>query len=517
MQDLMAGRAKIALALDEAAIVAVTDAGGRIVYCNDKFCEISGYPASDLLGKTHRVINSGYHPKSFFREMFATVADGSVWRGVICNRNRDGSHYWVDTTIVPTLGRDNRPAFYTAIRFDVTSHVQAVDALRLARLEAERAAAVRDRFIANMSHEVRTPLNGILGLASALSLTHLDDGQRSMVELITRSGDTLRRVLDDVLDVSRMGAGELRLTPAPLDVRADVSAAAELMGALALEKGLALSIDFDAGLEPWVVADGARLRQIVSNLASNAIKFTATGGVRIHVSTRRTAQGLRLRIMVADSGIGFDRETGRRLFEPFSQADDSITRRFGGTGLGLSICRSLAALMGGSIRARSSPGQGSVFCVSLPVDAAAADMMIGQAAAPRPEKLSILLVEDNPTNQAVVRCLLEPFGVDLTIASNGREALRYLHTGALVDTVLMDIQMPIMDGLTAVAEIRGREIALGRPRLPIAMLTANTSESQRREAIAVGADAVIAKPVTAESLLQGIADLMSTDARKAAA
>lgn len=500
----------LAHALNEAAIVAVTDRRGRITHCNEKFCQISGYEASELVGQTHRIINSGHHPKSFFAEMYGTISRGEVWSGTICNRTKTGDLYWVDTTIVPEMGADGTPKSYTAVRFEVTDHISALEALKLSRAEAERAAEVRDRFFANMSHEVRTPLNGVLGLASALALTSLDEKQAGMVDLITRSGDTLRRVLDDVLDASRMKAGELKLASAPFEARTEIAAGARIMRELADQKHLALDVEFDDRVPEWLMGDAVRIRQIISNLTSNAIKFTAEGSVRVRVATRGPDNRLRLRIMISDTGIGFDRTTGRRLFQPFSQADDSISRRFGGTGLGLSICRMLTNMMGGSVRARSAPGRGAIFCVSIPVARAVAPQAFVGEAAPLPaSSLTVLLVEDNPTNQAVVRCLLEPFEIALTIAEDGREALRMLHNGGGFDAVLMDMQMPVMDGLAAVAEIRARERATGRKPMPIAMLTANTSELHRQQAAAAGADLVIAKPINADTLVAGLEALLA--------
>ena len=265
-------RAGLSAALDEAAIVAITDRAGRILYCNDKFEAVSGYSREELVGQTHRVVNSGAHTRDYFRDLYRTIAGGQVWRGTIENRTKAGEPYWVDTTIVPNLGSDGRPETYTAIRFEVSDHVRALKALEVAQAEARLAAEARDRFFANISHEVRTPLNAVLGLASALTHTALTPRQNDMLNLITGAGDALRRVLDDMLDLSKMQAGQFTLAPAPFDLRADIGAVVEMRRAGAEAKGLTLAATFSDAANGVVVGDGVRIAQIVSNLVSNAVK-----------------------------------------------------------------------------------------------------------------------------------------------------------------------------------------------------------------------------------------------------
>ncbi|MFC5373783.1 ATP-binding protein [Brevundimonas faecalis] len=505
-------RAGLSAALDEAAIVAITDRAGRILYCNQKFVDVSGYQRAELIGQTHRLVNSGAHPRDFFRTLYRTIARGEVWRGTIENRNKNGRLYWVDTTIVPNLDEDGRPETYTAIRFEVSDHIRALQALEIAQEEARQAAQVRDRFFANVSHEVRTPLNAVLGLASALAHTELTERQGHMLSLITGAGDALRRVLDDMLDLSKMRAGQFRLSPAPFDLRADLAAVVEMRSSVAEEKGLDLSVVFTDAAAGRVLGDGVRIAQIVSNLVSNALKFTSTGGVEVRVDLTEDG-GDRLRIEVEDSGIGFDAETGARLFRPFVQADDAISREYGGTGLGLSICRSLTELMGGEITVRSEPGAGSVFTVVLPIERLSAELSpaLDDAAAEAQRAMRILVVEDNLANQMVVRCLLEPLGFQIDTADDGREGVECFRDGGY-DMILMDMQMPVMDGLEAIACIREEEARDGRARTPIVMLTANTAEAHKERAMRAGADALTAKPVTLELLLDGLSRGMAAAA-----
>ena len=504
-------RAGLSGALDEAAIVAITDRTGQILYCNQKFVDVSGYSRAELIGQNHRLVNSGHHPRAFFQTLYRAIAAGEVWRGTIQNRNKNGRLYWVDTTIVPNLDEDGRPETYTAIRFEVSDHVRALKALEIAQDEARRAAQVRDRFFANISHEVRTPLNAVLGLASALAHTTLTERQAQMLSLITGAGDALRRVLDDMLDLSKMQAGQFRLAPAPFDLRADIAAVVEMRMATAEQGDVALSVAFSETADGRVTGDGVRITQIVSNLVSNAVKFTPTGRIEVRVDLIDGDDGDRLWIEVQDTGIGFDPEAGARLFNPFVQADDTISREFGGTGLGLSICRSLAELMGGEISARSTPGEGSVFTVILPIERLekALDVADDDSGAQVAERsLRILLVEDNAANQMVVRCLLEPIGFDIVTADNGQEGVDQFERGGF-DMILMDMQMPVMDGLTAISLIRKSEAQRRLARTPIVMLTANTTDAHHERAREAGADALVAKPVTLEILMEGLKQGMS--------
>lgn len=513
--------AQLAHALDEAAIVAVTDRRGRIVFCNDRFSEISGYSRAELMGSSHRLIASGVHDQAFFQQMWATIVAGDTWRGTICNRRKNGELYWVETTIVPNIDARGRASSYTAIRVDVTSHMLALEALAEAQRQAEADAQAKDHFIANMGHEVRTPLNGVIGVASALARSSLDAPQRELVDLILTSGHSLERILDDILELAKADAGRLSVVEAPFDVRAEVRGAVELFRSEAGGKGVQIGVDFAQDAVGALVGDAVRIRQVVTNLVSNAVKFTEAGRVDVAVGwtggADPGASGV-LTVEVADSGIGFGPEMLEALFERFVQADATISRRFGGTGLGLSICKSLVSLMGGEISATSSPGVGSTFAVRLPLSRAAAGAAAGAAPAGRngadslaavgEGAVRVLLAEDHPTNQRVVKLLLEPFGVEVTIAQDGAEACDLFETGRY-DAILMDMQMPVRDGLSATRAIREIEVREGRPRTPVAMMTANTGDRNRHEAFAAGVDDFIAKPVSAETLVGGLERLLA--------
>ena len=393
-------------------------------------------------------------------------------------------------------------------------------AIRQARAAAEAASRAKSVFLANMSHEIRTPLNGVIGLAGALGRTALSSEQFEMVSLIRQSGQTLERFLTDILDVSKIEAGKLSLEVDTFDLHEAIEAAVHLMQTAANEKSLRFSLTFGTNARGLFKGDAVRIRQIVSNLASNAVKFTKEGGVVVQVEViepEHDGGAATLIIKVSDTGIGFDDEARARLFNRFEQADGSITRQFGGTGLGLSICKALTEMMGGTISVMSVPNQGSSFMVKLPLSRLMSldtfdirsETQPATVTPPTTDEiepsrlLRILLAEDHPTNQRVVAMILQPYGVDLTVVENGVKALEAFEAGKF-DVVLMDMQMPEMDGLKATQAIRVLELTTQLPRTPIAMLSANAMNEHVEQALDAGCDVHIAKPVTPEALVKGI-------------
>ena len=382
--------------------------------------------------------------------------------------------------------------------------------LAAARDAAESANLAKSEFLANMSHELRTPLNGVLGVAGALSRTSLTAKQREMADLISDSARTLEAILSDILDLSKIEAGRLSIEEAPFDLAGEVGSICDLMRMRAEERGLAFELRIDPAAAGGFIGDALRLKQVIANLLSNAFKFTTQGSVSLAVEVVEAPDdGPRVRFSVSDTGIGFDAAAGGRLFDRFAQADGSITRRFGGTGLGLAITQSLVEMMGGTIAATSRPGVGSTFTVEVPLRRSQAPRRAAAPAAPMGDQrgLRILLAEDHVVNQRVVDLILQPQGVDLTIVGDGAQALAAVESAAF-DLILMDMQMPVMDGLTAVAAIRRLEAARGGPRTPIAMLSANAMDEHRKASLACGADAHIAKPFSPETLIAQIQDLM---------
>jgi signal transduction histidine kinase/ActR/RegA family two-component response regulator len=369
--------------------------------------------------------------------------------------------------------------------------------------ELERANAEKSRFLANMSHELRTPLNGVIAVSETLASRQKTKPNRELAELIVSSGRLLEQVLTDILDFSKIEAGQVRLGAETFSLRNLVSQIARLHQAAAEEKGL----DFKWSVDPLIAdhyrGDPVRLTQILSNLLSNAVKFTETGGVTLVVS----AAWETVRFTISDTGIGFDDAVKARLFQRFEQADLSIRRKFGGTGLGLAISRSLVEMMDGRISVTSVPGRGSSFEVCLPLERAEtpstadADDADGEL---NLEGRRVLLAEDHPTNQKVVQIILAAAGVDLIIVENGQLALDYLKANT-VDLVLMDMQMPELDGLSATAEFRAFEAETGAARTPVIMLTANALDEHVKASLAAGADRHLSKPIRPMELLETMA------------
>jgi signal transduction histidine kinase/CheY-like chemotaxis protein len=378
---------------------------------------------------------------------------------------------------------------------------------RQARLAAEAANSAKSQFLANMSHEIRTPLNGVLGMVQAMAGDALSDVQRDRLDVIRRSGQVLLAILNDVLDLSKIEAGKLKLEIAPFDLEELAAGAVAAFTVMAKEKGVALELCVADEARGAYLGDSIRVGQILYNLISNALKFTREGRVRVEI----TRPGWDIRICVTDTGIGIPADRLSSLFKKFEQVDISTTRRFGGTGLGLAICRELIDIMGGDIGVASEEGVGSTFSLILPLERIGpADGLRGVAPPPaipvrdvNETGLRILAAEDSSVNQLVLSTLLGQLGLAPTLASDGRAALEAWEAASW-DVILMDMQMPIMDGLEATRAIRNREAATGRSRTPIIALTANAMAHQVQSYRAAGMDAFVAKPLELGKLIAAL-------------
>ncbi len=397
---------------------------------------------------------------------------------------------------------------------DITEQERNAAVLAEARDAAEAAARAHSEFLAVMSHEIRTPLNGVIGVAGLLEGLELGAAQREYVRLIRQSGDHLLGLVNDILDFSRLNAARLQLDAVAFDPRVVAEEVVAMLRPQADAKGLALAAELAPSVVGRVIGDPGRLRQVLINLVGNAVKFTDTGWVRLILDASRDAESLRLEVTVADSGIGIAADAIERMFTAFTQADSSISRRYGGSGLGLAICRRLVELMGGAISVESKPNEGSVFrfCVTLPIDQAHASEA-GQTAPQRELEsgLRVLVAEDNATNRLVALKLLERLGCRADAVSDGVEALKALQTQAY-DLVLMDVMMPEMDGLAATRAIRNGETA--DRHIPIVGLTAQVRSENLEECKEAGMDAVTTKPVTADSLRTAIAEGLAVAAER---
>ncbi len=525
--------ADVKAALDEHAIVAITDQAGKIIHVNDKFCAISKYTREELLGQDHRIINSGAHPKAFIRGLWQTISQGRVWKGEIKNRAKDGSYYWVDTTLVPYLNDRGKPYQYIAIRADITERKTAEESL-------QAASRAKSDFLANMSHELRTPLNSLLLLAEQLGANregNLSPRQIEFLETIQASGTDLLRLISDILDLSKIEAGAMTVDFANVDVSSMVGRLQRSFEPIAERRHIAFDVLVQPDVPTLIETDEQRLEQVMKNLLSNAFKFTTSGGVvlRLGLATDGWGEGHErldrasavLAIAVTDTGIGIAPEKVAIIFEAFRQADSGTSRKYGGTGLGLAICRETARLLGGDVRVTSTPGQGSTFTFYLPLPQGAGTVAVTSAtdteidlqgalnerkpflpppaAADRPPSAasslhgsSILVVDDDMRNLYALSSLLEDEGMTVLPAESGRKAVTLLLENPGISAVLMDIMMPDMDGYQAMRTIR----ETGRfTTVPILAMTAKAMPGDREKCLEAGATDYISKPIRSEALL----------------
>jgi signal transduction histidine kinase/CheY-like chemotaxis protein/HPt (histidine-containing phosphotransfer) domain-containing protein len=386
----------------------------------------------------------------------------------------------------------------------------ARDVAERARTEAEAANQAKSTFLATMSHEIRTPMNGVLGMVEVLEQQGLNEAQQRTVSIIRDSGKALLHIIDDILDFSKIEAGRLELEAVPFSLSSLVTTILEAFRPQVITKGLTLDAEIDADSQDALIGDPARVRQILVNLLSNAIKFTERGRIRVHVNTAALGEGnTRVALAVADTGIGLNAEQLGRLFQPFEQADSSITREFGGTGLGLSIVRRLAQIMGGDVAVESSPGAGSTFTVTLTLHAAPADSPLKLLLKPvartpvkvaaRSEGPRVLVVDDHPVNREVLVLQLKLLGITADSAASGADALAAWARTSYA-AILVDIHMPGMDGHELTRQLRASEANRNGVRTPIIAVTADVMKAQEEHCLAAGMDAYLVKPVRIERL-----------------
>jgi len=502
-------------ALDQHAIVARTDARGLITFANDKFCSVSKYSREELLGQDHRMLNSSYHGQEFFADLWKTIKSGAVWKGEIRNRAKDGSLYWVDTTIVPFCDVSGQPKQYIVIRIDISRLKRVQEELQAAKDTAENANRAKSEFLANMSHEIRTPMNGIIGMTELALDTELTAEQREYLGMVKGCAASLLTLINDILDFSKIEAGKLDLDMGEFSLRQSVGETLKALGFRAQQKDLELAWRVAAEVPDWLVGDVGRLRQVIVNLVGNAVKFTESGEVVVEVAkdAAPSETDIVLHVAVRDTGIGIHKEKQEMIFGAFAQADSSTTRKYGGTGLGLAITKRLVDLMGGTLWVESRAGSGSTFHFTVRLKVAQARAATANPNPTVPNHAPILVVDDNETNRLILAELLGRWGMKAQTAKDATEALAVLSQSgngrAQVAAVVTDLQMPEVDGFALVETIR-KSPQFGK--VPVLILSSSAQQGERERSRALGVAAYLTKPVQPSELLDALLNVLSISA-----
>jgi PAS domain S-box-containing protein len=490
----------------------VVDLRGNFLFVNDAFCRMFGFEKAKTLGRSFKDLQDPVRHAPTVEIFNAVYKTGQPVRSY--EYQVTPANLFVEQSISLERDSDGRAVGFLSIYRDCTARKRAEEAAARAREVAESANRAKSEFLANMSHEIRTPMNGIIGMTMVALDGPLTPPQADCLETIRGQAASLLTIVNDILDFSKIESRRVELESVPFTLAHALDEVVKPLAVRAREKGLLLSSTIAAGVPSRIIGDPGRLKQIVTNVVGNAVKFTERGSVALEAAVDRRADGqMILRLRCTDTGIGIPADKLAAIFEPFRQVDGSMTRRFGGTGLGLAIASTLVDLMGGQIRVDSAPGRGSTFEITIPAAAAGADVQTESAvsaavvaaarrAAGPARPARVLVAEDNIVNQRVAASLLSKRGHVVTVVSNGREALDAMRREAF-DLVLMDVQMPEMDGFEATAAIRQLESETGT-RVRIVAMTAHAMTGDRERCLAAGMDGYLSKPIDQRSLFDAV-------------
>ena len=499
---------KLTFAIEESPVInIITNKEGIIEYVNPKFTEITKYSKEEVIGKTPGILNSGFHSKEFFKNVWTTILLGKEWRGEIYNKNKHDECQWHSVIIAPITNTDNEITHFVSMQEDITLRKQNENELQQAKTSAEAATKAKSEFLANMSHEIRTPMNAIMGMTHLALETDLTPKQQDYLKKTHRSATSLLGLINDILDFSKIEAGKMDMESVGFHLDDVLDNVSTLILIKAEEIGLALEFQTPAEIPRFLKGDSLRLGQILINLSNNAVKFTANGKVIIETKLiEETPDKLTLQFAVHDTGIGLTTEQIGKLFKSFSQADSSTTRKFGGTGLGLTISKRLVEMMDGKIWVESEPGKGSSFIFTAcfghgneeEITARSSQKGFDNEALRSIQGAHILLVEDNEINQQVAQEILENAGFIIDIAEDGKQAVEAVEKVSY-DIVLMDIQMPVMDGYESTKMIRKNPQLKD---LPILAMSASAMTQDLEYAKAAGMNDHVAKPIDVDGLMK---------------
>lgn len=481
-------------------------AGRLELHANDIFADHFGLDLNWPLDTILAVMSSGVpdlHPdewKQLLTPSQWVASEHTRKEATFIHPQRGEGRFAVEYKFMEVPGEGLRAVGFTR---DITQSWLYAQSLREAKESAEAANRAKSAFLANMSHELRTPMHGIIGMAELLQRTQPSPQQKDYLDKLGDISRSLLGVLNDILDFSKIEADKLEMEQVPFQLSRVLGMLDGIVRIKAEEKGLHFAVHIAPDVPDWLCGDALRLRQILFNLCDNAVKFTPCGQVDVHIRAISTEDVARLVFLIRDEGIGINRDAQSRLFEPFTQADASTTRHFGGTGLGLAICRRLASMMGGSLTLESTPDEGSIFTLELPFQSAL-PQAIENDAQQDVSGLNVLVVEDNAINREIAVSLLESLGVTSLVATNGQEAVEMYHRHPDLDGILMDVQMPIMDGYEATRGIRASSFPYAGT-VPIVALTANAMRGDDEKSREAGMDGHLTKPIELPELIHTLA------------
>lgn len=520
---------KLSLAVEQSpGCIVITDLDANIEYVNQAFLRQTGYCIEEVIGKNSSFLHKGKTPKSTYDELWEALTKGLAWQGEFLNCRKDGSEYFESAIIAPLRQADGQITHYVAVKEDITERKRTsaeldryhnqleklvenrTAELMRARDAAESASRAKSTFLANMSHELRTPMSGVLGMIELAQRRMTDPKGLDQLGMAKIAADQLLGVLNQILDISKIEADRMVLECIPLQLASIFDGVVNVLGKKAAEKGLFLGTDIQEELAvEWFTGDSLRLTQILLNLCGNAVKFTEQGSVILRAfAVGETSTSIQVRFEVSDTGIGIDPTVQARLFQPFEQADNSMTRKYGGTGLGLVISKNLVQMMGGQIAMKCGPGKGCLFWFVVPLQRQVeAESFSARASTQESDEVRIdhrfsakhiLLAEDEPISREVFCNLLEDAGFIVDKAENGQQALD-LSMENVYQLILMDMQMPVLNGIDATKAIRANSL---NKSIPIIALTANAFDEDRDACLAAGMNEHVAKPLDPQKLFE---------------
>jgi PAS domain S-box-containing protein len=500
---------KLSRAVDQSPVsVAITDLRGNIEYVNSAYLKVTGYQMDELIGKSSNILKSGHTKDEEYKDLWKAILNGKEWKGEFLNKRKNGELFWEDASISPIKDQDQTITHFLGIKQDISNRKRLENEVIYAKEKAEEADNLKTAFLANMSHEIRTPMNAIMGFSNLLLDESMSQEDRlEYIDLINSNSRNLLKLIDDIFDIARIEAGQLKVSTSNFNFTNTLQEIHSSFKQFTIKKA-GDKINLELALPEiehhgFIHSDPLRLKQILSNLVANALKYTEQGSVKLGyniISANASANNRPLlQFFVKDTGIGIPQNKMTVIFDRFRQADDSHTREYGGTGLGLAISKNIAQLLGGNLRAVSSVGKGSVFYLTIPLEEGKVTP-IDRPEEPAKSKLDwtdkiILIAEDVESNFQLLETLLRKTGANIMWAKNGVEAIEVTQKTKGIDMILMDIQMPVLNGFEATKAIKKTHESL-----PVIAITAFALEGDKEKILQAGCDDYISKPVRSKEL-----------------